>query len=436
MNPSNPFITPAVLAAKRWKWMLCGILFLTTILNYLDRQTMGLCKSKIMEEFAINNEAFGNLLASFRWTYADMHIVASFVADRFSLRLFFALAVGIWSFAGAAAYWVGSVSVFKWTRALLGFGEAVNWPFSTRIVANMLPREDRGLGMGIFNSGAAAGALAAPFIITPIAAALGWRWAFLSIGAVGFLWVALWLWFTRGVRAAAFANDPSQVPTTRSLKEIWQPFRTILSQPTFWLLVLISITINPCWYFCCDWIPGYLKEQSGFSFLRAGLLSTFIFLGGDIGNYVGGGCVKYFTHRRWSVRKARGVTVLIGAAMASSIALVPHVQNTYVAIAFLALAGLGINTIVPNQTACQTEVSFQNTAQLAGLTGLAANIFAALVNPRIGRYVGTTQHYDLIFYLVSIFPWVAAVTILLFDFLIFRRPQPAGNAVGSGAKAK
>jgi MFS transporter, ACS family, hexuronate transporter len=249
------------------------------------------------------------------------------------------------------------------------------------------------------------------------------------------LWVALWLWFTRGGRAAAFANNPSTVPKSRSLKEIWQPFRTILSQPAFWLLVLISITINPCWYFCCDWIPGYLKEQSGFSFLRAGLLSTFVFLGGDLGNYVGGGCVKYFTHRGWTVRKARGVTVLLGALMASSIAVVPHLNNTYVTLIFLAIAGLGINTIVPNQTACQTEVSFQNTAQLAGLTGLAANIFAALVNPRIGRYVDVTQHYDLIFYMVAIFPWIAALTILLFDFVISRRGSPPSAATDSELKA-
>jgi hypothetical protein len=127
--------------------------------------------------------------------------------------------------------------------------------------------------------------------------------------------------------------------------------------------------------------------------------------------------------------------VLLGALMASSIAVVPHLNNTYVTLIFLAIAGLGINTIVPNQTACQTEVSFQNTAQLAGLTGLAANIFAALVNPRIGRYVDVTQHYDLIFYMVAIFPWIAALTILLFDFVISRRGSPPSAATDSELKA-
>lgn len=406
---------------QRWKWWLCGILLFATILNYLDRQTMGLCKSRIMEEFQINNEQFGNLLAAFRWTYALMHIPAGFIADHLPLRFIFAFAVGIWSLAGAAAFWVGSLGLFRWTRALLGLGEAVNWPFSTRIVANMLPREDRGLGMGIFNSGAALGALAAPVIITPVAHAYGWRWAFLVTGGAGFIWVFVWLWFTRGGRAEAFANPAGKADGSPAPTDLVEPFRTLLSHPGFWLLVLVSITINPCWYFCCDWIPGYLKEQSGFSFLRAGLLATFVFLGGDLGNYVGGGLVKYFTHRGWSVRKARGTAVGAGACLASCMALVPHFQNTYLIIALLALAGVGINIIVPNQTACFAEVSFRNTAQLAGLMGLFANVFAALVNPRIGQYVDATKHYDLVFYLVALFPWMAFGAIVAFDRLIERR---------------
>lgn len=413
---------PARKLTKNWKWGLCGILFLATVLNYLDRQTLGLCKSKIMGEFQINNEQFGQLLAAFRWVYAAMHIPAGFIADRFSLRLFFALAVGIWSLAGAVAFWIRSLGLFMASRALLGLGESVNWPFSTRIVSNMLPREDRSLGMGIFNSGAAVGALVAPLIITPIAARYGWRWPFLIVGALGLLWIALWLWFTRGGQAAAFANDAATRPGSRSLGEILRPFGAIMRHPGFWLLILLSITINPCWYFCCEWIPGFLQSQSGFSFLKAGLFTIPIFVSADLGNFLGGGLVKYLTHRGWSVRRARGATVALGAALALCMALVPHVRNyPYLVITLLAVAAIGINTIVPNQTACQPDVSFANTAQLAGLTGLAANVFAAIVNPKIGRYVDVTGHYNLVFYMVALFPTIALLTLLFFDALIARR---------------
>jgi len=95
--------------------------------------------------------------------------------------------------------------------------------------------------------------------------------------------------------------------------------------------------------------------------------------------------------------------------------LLPSLANIYLIIALLAIAGIGINTIVPNQQACLAEVSFRDTAQVAGLAGLSANVFAAVVNPHIGHYVDVTRHYDLIFYLVALFPWIAAVAILIFD---------------------
>jgi MFS transporter, ACS family, hexuronate transporter len=410
------------IVSRNWKWALCGILFLATVLNYLDRQTMSLCKGKIVDEFQINNETFGRLLAAFRWVYALSHLAAGFIADRFSLRFFFALAVGIWSFAGAAAFLIRRLGTFMASRSLLGLGESVNWPFSTRIVSNLLPREDRGLGMGIFNSGAAIGALAAPLIITPMAARYGWRWPFLLTGAMGFLWIGLWLWFTAHGRARAFANDAAGRPGNRTAGELLAPFVALARHPGFWILILLSVTINPCWYVFTDWIPGFLQEESGFSFLKAGMLTTPIFISADLGNFFGGGLVKGLTHRGWTVRRARGVTVALGAVLALGLAFVPHCQgHPYVMIALISVAAVGVNTIVPNQTACQPEVSFANTAQLAGLTGMAANIFAAILNPRIGHYIDVTHHYNLVFYVVAVFPTIALCAILLFDSLIAKR---------------
>jgi MFS transporter, ACS family, hexuronate transporter len=402
---------------QRRKWLLCVVLFLATVLNYMDRQTISLCKPKITGEFHMNNEQFGQLLAAFRWAYALMHVPAGIVADRFPIRPFFALAVGLWSFAGAVTFWVSGLGVFKATRALLGMGESVNWPFSTRIVANLFAPRDRGLGMGIFNSGAAIGALAAPLVITPVADLLGWRWAFLIVGSAGFVWIALWLWSTRGNYAIALTNPSAANPSETSQQStgVVRSFVEILSRPRFWLLALLAIAIDPCWYFCCDWVPGFLQEKGGLAFLGAGLMATAVFLGGDLGNYAGGGLVKIFVGRGWTLKKGRGTTVLIGACLASGIALVPLLCNVTAIISLLSCAAFGINMIVPNQHALRPEFSFKYTAQVAGLLGLTSNVFAALVNPRIGRYVDVSGHYQLIFYLVALFPFIGAATILIFD---------------------
>ena len=172
MAPPGKTSSASNAVSQRWKWWLTIVLFLATVLTYLDRQTMSLCAPMITKEFKLSNEQYGQLVAAFRWAYAGLHIPAGYLADHVPIRLIYALAVGVWSLAGAAGAAMWSFRQLQATRSLLGVGEAFNWPCATRIVANVLPPSDRGLGSGIFNSGAAVGSLIAPFIITPIALAV------------------------------------------------------------------------------------------------------------------------------------------------------------------------------------------------------------------------------------------------------------------------
>ncbi len=175
-----------------WKWWMTGVLFLATVLTYLDRQTLSICEKMVRDEFHLNDEQYGELLAAFRWAYALMQVPAGLMADRLPLRTTFGLAVGLWSLAGAAAAAAFRVPLFMLTRAVLGMGETFNWPCASRIVANMFPPSDRSLASGIFNSGAALGALIAPAVIGSIAYIGGWRAAFVTMGVLGGAWLVLW----------------------------------------------------------------------------------------------------------------------------------------------------------------------------------------------------------------------------------------------------
>ena len=248
-----------------WKWWICGILFLATVLNYLDRQTMALCSPAICEDYHLSNEAWGGLLSAFRWTYAIAQIPAGFLVDRFSVRLVYTLAVGVWSAAGAAAAFTFGARSLAWTRRLLGVGEAFNWPCALRVTANVLPPEDRGLGNGIFASGAAAGAFLAPFVITPIAAKWGWRPAFFLIGALGAVWIVVWHFSTRRHAAIDGTLDaPASAAHPHAARlSLGAQLRGALGHPGFWLLMVVAGTVNPCSYFIADWIPKYLHDQRG-----------------------------------------------------------------------------------------------------------------------------------------------------------------------------
>lgn len=414
-----------------WKWWISIILFLATVLTYLDRQTLSLCGSMISKEFNLSNEQFGQLLAAFRWAYAITHILSGYLADHYNTRIIFALAVGIWSTAGAAAAIVKNVFQLLFTRALLGFGEAFNWPCATRITANMMTSEDRGLGSGIFNSGAAVGSLIAPLIIIPIALKWGWRMAFLIIGLIGFFWIILWLAATRkNTRAHTLLKGRTSEDSDGVLAEHKKvSFRTwakaVLLHPAFWMLVVISLTINPCWYFLNEWIPKYMHDQQRLGYLLAGMVTVPIFLGADLGNLFSGGLIKWLTSKGWSVRKARGITLTVAALLILPVSLIKYADSIYIIVALLGLAGLGITSFVANYTACQQDFSFGNVGIVAGILGMSSNVFAATVNPLIGRYIDQSGNYNLIFTLVAILPVLSLLAILNFDRIV--KPQKNGR---------
>jgi ACS family hexuronate transporter-like MFS transporter len=419
-----------------WKWWLAGVLFLATVLTYLDRQTLSLCVPMVQEEMKFGDEQYGQLVAAFRWSYALMHVVAGFAADRLPLRATYAVAVLVWSAAGAAAALTRNFSQLFLARKILGIGEAFNWPCATRIVANMLPPEERGLASGIFNSGSAVGSLIAPIVILPVATLFGWRKAFLAIGCLGIFWVILWLQVTgkSGRARGAVGRASSHPPGGVRRKRIGERFssaarwvREMLLHPAFWMLLLIGASVNPCWYFLNDWIPKYMHDQRGMTQLSAGMISLPVFLAADLGNLAGGGLVLGLTRYGWSLRRARATTTVLAVLLTLPVAWVTQIGAWYLAVAVLASAAFGMTAILANYTACQQDLSFANVGAVAGILGMASNVCAATVNPWIGRYVDQTGSYRLIFVLLGVLPLVALAAMLTFDMLIW------GRRVGSPA---
>jgi ACS family hexuronate transporter-like MFS transporter len=192
------------------------------------------------------------------------------------------------------------------------------------------------------------------------------------------------------------------------------------------MLLLIGLATNPCWYFLNEWIPKYLHDQRGMGYLSAGLVTVPIFLGADVGNLAGGGLVKYLTFRGWSLRAARGTTFVIAVLLILPVGLITQVSSVSLSVAMLGLAAMGITAILANYTACQQDLSFANVGIVAGILGMSCNVFSALVNPLIGRYVDRTGHYGLVFLLMGLLPLVSLTAVLVFDALV-TKPDSTGD---------
>lgn len=417
--------------AGHWRWLVCGTLFLATVLNYLDRQTLSICSPLIGEEFQFSDEQYGVLVSAFRWSYAALHVPAGYIVDRFSVRLFYAAAVVVWSLAGASAAWATGFRTFAASRAALGFGEAFNWPCALRVTANILTPADRSLGNGIFQSGTAVGALVAPLIVAPVAVKFGWRASFLLVGALGAVWVVLWLLITRGGGSPRSVESPPRTDD-RPRQPLVAQLGLIMSQPGFWVLFVASAFINPCWYFLAEWLAKFLHDKRGLDVLAAGLATTPIFLSADIGNLAGGGIVKLLTSRGLSVRQGRAAAATLGALLVPSAIAVNFIEDPRLCVAVLLLSAFGISALMVSWLACIQEIGFASVGLTMGLLGGFGCVVGAIVNPLIGKYVDTMkqqhpldpiQHYYLIFVLLGVLPLVTYACILLFGALQARQAR-------------
>src|SRR6266403_4646513 len=185
----------ASIFAGRFRWVICGLLFLGVTKNYMDRQVLGVLKIPLQHEFGWNDIHYGHLVFAFQAAYALGMILVGQLIDRLGTRIGYAAAMIFWSLASMGHAIAHSLTGFVVARSALGFGEAGLFPASLKCVAEWFPKTERALATGIFNAGTSVGAIVTPLIVPWIAVHLGWRWAFLLTGSLGFAWLILWLWF-------------------------------------------------------------------------------------------------------------------------------------------------------------------------------------------------------------------------------------------------
>jgi len=386
------------------KWWIAILLLAATILNYLDRQVLSLTAEKVIGEFGIGQEGFGRIVAAFRYSYAFVQVAGGWLVDAFGARTVFPLAVGVWSAAGCLTAFAPTLGALYACRFLLGVGEAFNWPCALKVTERMLEPKDRPLANGIFNSGTAVGAMLAPVVVTVLALSYGWRAPFLVTGALGFLWVGVWLVFTRG-RGKQLAGLPL------SPGGALRVMIAILRKPAFWMLAVSAVIVNSVSYVLADWIPLYLKTERGFSFGAGNVLSMLVYAGLDAGNLLVGVYVRTMVSRGRTVTAARNSALLICCILMSSAAAAGITPSRYLALALLTLTAMGVAGFLVLYLTLVQDLDPLHVGTAAGMLGGLGNFSYGLISPYIGRLADLHQT-ALTFTLVGVLPWLAFLAIL------------------------
>ena len=300
-----------------FRWVICGLLFLATTVNYMDRQVLSLTwKDFISPEFHWTDADYGLITAIFSIVYAVANLFAGRFIDWMGTKKGYLWAIGVWS-AGAclhalcgwatehtvglhdAAEMVGatgtvasliaitSVYYFIAARVVLAVGESGNFPAAVKVTAEYFPKRDRAYATAIFNAGATVGALAAPVSIPPLARFFqnmgvgnGWEMAFIVIGALGFIWMGLWMFYYKKpaenprVNEAELAyieldNHSDETPEQKAEEEDTNkdviPFWQCFKYPQTWAVVAGKFFTDGVWWFFLFWIPAYISDVYGFA---------------------------------------------------------------------------------------------------------------------------------------------------------------------------
>ena len=328
-----------------YRWLIVALLFLATTINYIDRQIIGLLKPILEVEFNWSESDFAKIVVAFTAAYAIGLLLFGRLIDRVGTKIGYSISVVIWSAMGMLHAAASTVTGFSLARIGLGLGEAGNFPAAMKTVAEWFPKKERALAAGLFNSGTSVGVVMALLITPWIFVNYGWREVFLITGALGFVWLGLWLWLyeiparQKRLSKAEFLliTENSDEHSSDNDKTPTKWFR-LFSFPQTWAFVFGKFLIDPIYWFFLFWLPSYFSSTFNLDLTKPSLELMIIYSATTLGSISGGYFSSHLIKKGMAALRARKTVLLVIAFLELSIILAQYVTNVWVAVALISVA--------------------------------------------------------------------------------------------------
>ncbi|PWH82159.1 MFS transporter [Algibacter marinivivus] len=418
---------------KGLRWWIIGLIFIATVINYIDRTAFALLWPQMGEDLGMDNSDYALMLNIFMITYAASKFLSGRLYDKIGTRIGFTLSILVWSLAAAFHAVAKGIVSLSLVRGLLGLGEAGLWPGTVKNNGEWFPVKQRALAQGIFNSGASIGNVIAPVIIVYLYAQFGWKSTYIILGLAGLIWVIPWLfinkkskpedhpWMTEDERNLLL-NDRKENNVIAVDGEKSLSVGKILSFKQPWGILLCRFFIEPIWWFFAGWMPIYLNSKFGLSIEEIGNTMWISYLMAAAGGILGGVFTEEII-KRTSIDFGRKASIVVGSLLIiiGFVSIILFVSNSnYMTFIYLAgLALFGFQFAIGNiQTLSSDLFRGPSVGTLAGLAGTVAAFSPIIMNWFIGR-ITEGGSYTPAFIAIT----VSVILAVLAVFLLIRKVQ-------------
>jgi ACS family hexuronate transporter-like MFS transporter len=408
------------------RWWIGGLLFASTVINYIDRQTLSLLAPYLKLEYRWTNTDYANIAIAFRVAYSIGQTAFGKLMDRIGTRRGLTLTVIWYSIVSMLTSLANGFYSFATFRFLLGAGESANWPAATKAVSEWFPKRERALATALFDSGSSIGGAVAPFIVLWIYFRWGWRPAFMIPGTLGFFWLILWRWLyyppeihhrVSGAELGMIVADKNE--SIASQQGTARPrWRDLLQLPQTWGTIIAKTFTDPVFFFITEWFPIYLVAK-GIE-LKSGLIAVWIpFIAADVGSFAAGGVSGLLIKRGWPLGAARKALIIFGGIGMTMLIPTIFTTNLYLIALLFAVATFCYASFTTMANVLPSDLyNSESVASVSGLSGTGAGIGTIIAFKLIGyfsdvRQASGTHSFDPIVILAGLVPFVGMILVLL-----------------------
>jgi ACS family hexuronate transporter-like MFS transporter len=399
---------------SHFRWVICGLLFFATTVNYVDRGVLGVLAPDLQKIIGWTDTQFGDINAAFTLAYALGFILMGRLIDRVGTRIGYALALVVWSLAAAGHALARTPFGFGVARFLLGLGEAGNFPAAIKTTAEWFPRRERALATGIFNAGSNVGAVLARLVVPWLALQWGWQSAFVWTGLIGLVWIAFWLPLYRRPDRHPFVNasELALIQSEGGFDEARVPWRRLLPHRQAWAFAAGKFLTDPIWWFYLFWSGKFLADKFGVSLKTIGPPLITIYLLADVGSVAGGWFSSWLLKRGWTPNAARKTAMLACALCVMPVSLAPVVSNMWVAVVLIGLAAAAHQGFSANLFTLTSDMFPRRAVgSVVGLGGMAGALGGMLMQAASGRIREATGSYLAMFVLAGVIYLVGLLVV-------------------------